>query len=114
MQATLSYFKSSLEGGGRKAVRLFVFLEEDHVDHQGQGRRCEEQAQGVGVAGEEAAELVDHQGDEVGEAALVADREPGPFGAVHLPFDRADGGEARGAQEVKDQERIAGDRREGL
>ena len=57
----------------------------------------------------EAAELMDHQSGHIGKAALVADGEPCPFFGVHLAFDRADGGKAGSAKQVKHQEGIPRD-----
>ena len=80
-----------------------------HVDDECESRYCEDQADDADAACEEAAELVDHQGDEVSEAALVADCEPSPLCVVHLALDCADSREAGSAEKVKDEEGVAGD-----
>ena len=80
-----------------------------HVDDECESRYCEDQADDADAACEEAAELVDHQGDEVSEAALVADCEPSPLCVVHLALDCADSREAGSAEKVEDEEGVAGD-----
>ena len=95
------------EAGG-----LGVLLEEEHVDDERKHEQSEDQADNVDAAGEESAELVDHQSDGVSEHALVTDGEPRPLGVVHLALDSADGREARSAQQVEHEERVAGDRGE--
>ena len=87
----------------------FLIGLEEHVDHTGEDNDGSDQADDVQAAGEGVAELVDHQGNEVSKAALIADGEPCPLRVVHLTLDRADGGKARGAQEVKNKEGIACD-----
>ena len=49
---------------------------EEHVDHTGEDNDGRDQADDVQAAGEGVAELVDHQGNEVSKAALIADGEP--------------------------------------
>ena len=86
---------------------------EEHVDHTGEDNDGRDQADDVQAAGEGVAELIDHQGNEVSKAALIADGEPCPLRVVHLTLDRADGREARSAQQVEHQEGIPGDAGEG-
>ena len=80
---------SGLERGG------FLVGTHQHVDDAGQCQDRADEADHVQVAREGAAELVDHQADQVSEAALIADGEPRPLLAVHLALDGADGREAR-------------------
>ena len=87
---------------------------EEHVDHTGEDNDGRDQSDDVQAAGESVAELVDHQGNEVSKAALIADGEPSPLVVVHLTLDGADGGEAGSAQEVKYQEAVTGDAGECL
>ena len=91
----------------------FLIGLEEHVDDQGERRDGRDQSDDVQAAGEGVAELVDHQGNEVSKAALIADGEPCPLRVVHLALDRADGREARSAQQVEHQEGITGDAGEG-
>ena len=86
------------------AVALAEEQPEVGGQHDQGGRRSEAEA----AAGEGQTKLVHHQGDGIGEHALVAHGEERPFGIVHLPLDGADGGEAGGAQQVEDQEGIGG------
>ena len=65
------------------------------------------------VASEGAADLVDDEGDDIGEAALIADGEPSPLCVVHLALDGAHSGEAGSAEQVEGQEGVAGDSGEG-
>ena len=90
----------------------FLIGLEEHVDDQGERRDGRDQSDDVQAAGEGVAELVDHQGNEVSKAALIADGEPRPLGVVHLARDSADSREARSAQQVEHEERVAGDRGE--
>ena len=84
--------KSDLSG----KLGSFLVRTNQHVDDKGQSGDGSHQTDDVQAAGEGLAELVDHQGAQIGEAALIADGEPGPLGVVHLPLDGADSGEAGG------------------
>ena len=50
-----------------------------HVDDACESRDSDDQADHIGIAGEQAAELVDHEGADVSEATLIADGEPSPL-----------------------------------
>ena len=93
-------------------LRGFLVRTHEHEDYQGEEDEREHKAYdincAVDVAGEEVAELVYHKGDNIGEAALIADCEPGPLCTVHLTLDSADSCEAGSAQKVEDEERISG------
>ena len=66
------------------------------------------------MAGKETSELVDHEGDDIRKAALIADGEPSPLCVVHLTLDGADGSKAWSAKQVEHEEGVAGDLRESL
>ena len=57
---------------------------EQHVQQTGQNDDGHDGADDAAGAHSPTAELVDHQGDQVSEAALIADGEPRPLGVVHL------------------------------
>ena len=78
----------------------------DAEDDEGDGDDGEDTE--VRFTGEEAADLVNHHADAVREAALPADRSPGPLRVVHLTTDRADRCEARCAEQVEGEEAVAG------
>ena len=82
----------------------FLIGLEEHVDHTGEDNDGRDQSDDVQAAGEGVAELVAPPGDDLGEAALIADGEPRPLGVVHLTLDSTDGREARSAQQVEHQE----------
>ena len=87
---------------------------EQQVHHGRQAQEGDHRPHAEGrLTGEEPADLVDHHGHHVGEAAHVADGAQGPLPVVHLPLDGAHGREAGGAQEVEDHEAVGGETREG-
>ena len=90
----------------------FFVRANQHVKDQCQRRDCKDQTDHIHMTCERIAELVDHQRDDIGEAALITDGEPGPFCIVHFTLDGTDGCEARRAQQIEYQERVAADRRE--
>ena len=98
----------------RGELRGFLIRLEEHVDDACKQDHADDHTEDIGMAGEEAAELVDHEGDDIRKAALIADGEPGPLRAVHLALDGADGREARSAQQVEHEEGVAGDAGEGV
>ena len=61
---------------------------------------------------EQPRDVVDNDADGVGHQNLPDEAHGGPFGAVHLPPDRAHRREARCAQQVKDEEAIRAQLRE--
>ena len=92
-----------------RELACFLVRLAEHIHDAGEQDDRNDHAVDIGVAGEQRAELVDHEGDGIGKAALITDGEPGPLLAVHLTLDRADGCKAGRAEKVKDQEGIAGD-----
>ena len=84
-------------------VRFLVWLEE-HKQHKRDQQYRDDQADDVQVACERAADLVDTEGDNIGKAALVSDREERPFCGVHLAFDRAHRRKAGSAEQVEYEE----------
>ena len=91
----------------RQSLRFLVGLEE-LPQEQGQRRKGKDQTDGIRSAREGAAELPDDEGDHPGKAALIADGKPGPFRAVHLALDGADGRKAGRAEQVEDHEGVGG------
>ena len=91
--------KSDLSG----KLGSFLVRTNQHVDDKGQSGDGSHQTDDVQATGEGLAELVDHQGTQISEAALIADGEPGPLGVVHLTLDSADRREAGSAQQVEHQ-----------
>ena len=92
----------------RKLGGFLVGLEQ-HVQHTSQSSQSEDQADHADVSEEQVAELVDHQSDDVSEAALIADCKPSPLVVVHLTLDCADSREAGSAKKVEYEERICAD-----
>ena len=68
--------KSDLSG----ELGSFLVRTNQHVDDKGQSGNGSDQADDAQVTGEGLAELVDHQGTQISEAALIANGEPGPLG----------------------------------
>ena len=87
---------------------------EEQEQQQSDEKNGEDQADDLSVAAEEKSQLIDDEGDDVSENALISDGESGPFCGVHLPSDGADGGEAGRAEQVENEERITGQRRHAL
>ena len=88
----------------RQFFCLAVLLDEEHVDHAGEGGDLEDKSDDVQVTRERAANLVDEEGDYIREAALIADCEPCPLRVVHLALDCADCRETRSAEQVEHEE----------
>ena len=51
----------------------FLIRAEEHVADEADEQDSDDDAEDIAVAGEQAAELIDDQGDRIGEAALIAD-----------------------------------------
>ena len=85
-------------------VFVVVVFAHQHVDQEDQHDQRGGGGDGEARARCQQAQLVDDQGNGVGEDALVADGEAGPLAVVHLALDRADGCEAGRAQQVEQHE----------
>ena len=67
----------------RKLAAFFIGTQE-HKAEEGKQYDSRRQSYGIDSAHERRADLIDDQRNRVGKAALVADRKPCPFRAVHL------------------------------
>ena len=103
----LSYFRAarrpaaSTERMVSRSSSYFVLTEQQvHNAHNQDHGHHSADAEGD-LAGDEAADLIDNQGDHIGEHAHIADGKGGPLGVVHLPLDGAHGRETGAHSRLK-------------
>ena len=77
---------------------------EAHTQQKQDGNDQPQDVPATHLSAEQQTELVDHEGDGVGETTLVSDGEDRPLPVVHLSADGTHGGKARGAEQVEEQE----------
>ena len=109
----LIFYWSVCAGRTNFSIYRVIFLSGTHqqVDPEEQQRGGEYRPDGDAPALCDQTQLVDDEGHRVGEAGLVADRDAGPFRAVHLALDCSHRSEAGGAEKVEDHEGVGGERR---
>ena len=92
--------------------RLLVGAEEleAHTQKKENGNDQPKNIPSAHLAAEEQTELVDDEGNGVGETTLVSDGKRGPLPVVHLSADGTHSREAGSAEQVKEQEGEAGQR----
>lgn len=112
-QAIIRISSLFLNGFGRvplSALPLSLPPSEQHIHHDNEHEDGGYEAGEIRIACKEGAELEDHEGYGVGEDALIGNGKGRPLCAVHFAADSTHGGNAGGAEKVKDEEGIARER----